>query len=213
MIALPTGGVIRASDGKMIHVGKDAGAQAVASPVVEGGEIFTVPSSSSTLIMAKLPDVMADPLAVTIRKVAFDTKAFPYHYLPWHLCSPVIHDGLAYLVNNAGVLTVIDVRAGQVVYQKMLDLDVFQAHNEGAARGVGISLALAGKYLYCFGNNGAGVVLEPGRSYKQVAKNKIENVVMAGHWAERQERFMANPVFDGQRMCLRGEGGLWAIGR
>jgi hypothetical protein len=98
------------------------------------------------------------------------------------------------------------------VYQKLLDLDVFQAHNEGAARGVGASLALAGGHLYVVGNNGATLVFEPGRTYKQVAKNKIENVVMVGHWAERQERFMANPVFDGKRLYLRGEGGLWAIG-
>jgi len=104
------------------------------------------------------------------------------------------------------------VEAGKIVYQKLLDLDPLQAHNEGPARGIGVSLALAGKHLYCFGNNGAALVLEPGRVYRQIAKNKIENVVMAGHWAERQERFVASPVFDGNRLYLRGEGTLYAIG-
>ena len=55
-------------------------------------------------------------------------------------------------------------------------------------------------------------MIVPGRVYRQIAKNKIESVVMLGHWAERQERFMANPVFDGKRLYLRGEGHLYAIG-
>ena len=103
-------------------------------------------------------------------------------------------------------------RAAKTVYQKLLDLDPLQAHNEGAARGVGVSLALAGGKLYIFGNNGAGLVIEPGRVYRQIAENKIENAVMAGHWSERQERFVANPVFDGQRLYVRGEANLYAIG-
>jgi hypothetical protein len=115
-------------------------------------------------------------------------------------------------VNNSGVLTVVDVEKGEIVYQKILDLDPFQQHNEGPARGVGVSPALAGKHLYVFGNSGAALVLEPGRVYRQVAKNKIESVVMTGHWAERQERFVANPVFDGKRLYIRGEGHLYAIG-
>ncbi len=78
------------------------------------------------------------------RRIALDLSGFPKHYLPWHLSSPVIDQGLAYLMNNAGVFTVVDVDAGKAVYQKLLDLDPLQAHNEGAARGVGVSLALAG---------------------------------------------------------------------
>ena len=132
--------------------------------------------------------------------------------MPWHLSSPVIHQGLAYLLNNAGVLTVVDVSAGKMVYQKMLDLDPLQVHNEGAARGIGVSPALAGKYLYFLGNNGMALVVEPGPVYRQIAKNKIENVVMTNHWSERQERFVASPVFDGGRLYLRGEANLYAIG-
>ena len=60
--------------------------------------------------------------------------------------------------------------------------------------------------------SGTALVLKPGRVYNQIAKNKIENVVMAGHWAERQERFVASPVFDGNRLYFRGEGTLYAIG-
>jgi outer membrane protein assembly factor BamB len=212
IIAVGNGTLLSARDGKTLYEGPDAGKQAVASPVIDGATLYQMSVSSETLLISALPQTLTDPLAVTTRQLAINTTAFPRHYLPWHLSSPLVHEGLAYLVNNAGVLSVVDVATAKIVYQKMLDLDPFQGHNEGAARGIGISPALAGKYIYFIGNNGAALVIEPGRAYKQVAKNKIENLAMPGHWSERQERFCANLVFDETRLYLRGEGGLWAIG-
>src|SRR6185503_11271028 len=109
---------------------------------------------NSELVIRTLPDEIAEPLAIKTKRIKIDLSSFPKHYLPWHLSSPLVHEGLAYLLNNAGVLTVIDVETGAVQYQKLLDLDPLQAHNEGAARGHGISPALAGKYIYFVGNNG-----------------------------------------------------------
>jgi outer membrane protein assembly factor BamB len=212
VIVLGNSTIVRAGDGKVLFTDREAGNQAIASPVVEQGRFFLMPTWNSELVVRTLPDKLTHPLQLPTRRIALDLSGFPKHYMPWHLSSPVIDQGLAYLMNNAGVLTVVDVDAGKVVYQKLLDLDPLQAHNEGAARGLGVSPALAGNHLYCFGNNGAALVLEPGRVYRQIAKNKIENVVMAGHWAERQERFVACPVFDGDRLYLRGEGALYAIG-
>ena len=212
LIALGNGTIVRAADGKVLRTDPAVSNQAVASPVVEGRTLLGLPSWGMVLLVYALPDALADPLVLTARKIDVDTAGFPKHYLPWYLASPVVHEGLAYLVNNAGVLTVVDLEAGKVVYQRMLDLDPFQAHNEGAARGIGASPALAGGLIYILGNNGAALVLAPGRTYKQVAKNKIESVVQVGHWSERQERFVAHPVFDGRRLYLRGEGHLWAVG-
>lgn len=212
VIALGDGTIVRASDGKTLYSPRDTGSLCVASPVAEPNRLFHVTSSSMALFTYNLPDKFTEPLQVRVSKLALDTAAFPKHYLPWHLASPLIHEGLAYLVNNSGVLTVVDVEAGTVVYQKLLDLDPFLGHNEGAARGIGISPALAGGHLYFLGNNGAALVVEPGRVYRQIAKNKLEIAVMVGHWSERQERFVANPVFDGRRLYLRGEGSMYAIG-
>jgi hypothetical protein len=212
VIVLGNGAIVRAADGKSLRTDKETGNQAVASPVVEAGTIFRLPVLNSELILETLPERLANPLALARRRIPLDLSGYPKHYLPWYLSSPVIHQGLAYLVNNAGVLTVVDVHAGQVVYQRLLDLDPLQAHNEAAARGIGASLALAGGRLYLLGNNGTALVLAPGRAYRQLAKNKIESVVMPGHWGERQERFMANPVCDGRRLYLRGEGHLYALG-
>ncbi len=211
VILLGNGTIARADDGKLIcHPEGDN--QSVPSPVIEGRQVFHVSQGNSNLTIRTLPDQMADPLNVPSRTTPIDLKMFPAHYLPWHLSSPLVHDGLAYLVNNAGVLTVIDIAGGKIVYQKLLDLDVFQDHNEGAARGVGASPILAGNHIYILGNSGTTLVLEPGRVYRQVAKNTIERVAMRGEWSERQERFVANPVADGDRLYLRGEDVLYAIG-
>ena len=137
VIVLGNATVLRASDGKVLYADREMGNQSVASPVVDGGVLFQTPTSRSELVVQTLPEKLTDPLRLLTRRITVDLSGFPKHYLPWHLSSPVVHQGLAYLLNNAGVLTVVDVKAGTVVYQKLLDLDPLQAPNEGAARGVG----------------------------------------------------------------------------
>ncbi len=210
VVALGNGMIIRASDGKVLHIDK-GDTQSVPTAVVEGNKMLVVTNGNIPLSIRTLPAEAKEEMEVTAKKVPIDLTGFPKHYLPWHLSSPLIHDGLVYMLNNAGVLSVIDLETVKVVYQKLLDLDVFQDHNEGAARGIGISPVLAGKYIYLMGDTGTTLVIEPGRTYKQVSKNKIENVAAVNHWSERQERFVANPVFDGKRMFIRGEDGVYAI--
>ena len=213
LIILGNGTIVRAADGKILFTHPEMGNQAISSPVVEGDLLFETGTSSMRLYIHTLPGAVTGPFKMSTRTVSVATPAFPWYYMPWHMASPLVHEGLAYLLNNSGVLTVVDVAEAKVLYQKMLDLDEFQTANEGAARGIGISPALGGKHLYLIGNNGAAVVLEPGRTFKQVAKNKIENVVSIGHWGERQERFVSTPLFDGKRIYVRGEGHLYALGR
>ncbi len=211
IILLGNGTIVRVSDGKILWQA-DSDNQAVPTPVVDGRTVFHVTHGNADLTIRELPNRLVDPLKLSTRTISIDLSSFPKHYLPWHLSSPLVHEGLAYMVNNAGVLTVIDIADGKTIYQKMLDLDVFQDHNEGAARGVGASPILAGKHIYILGNSGATLVIDPGRTYRQLAKNKIESITMLGHWSERHERFVANPVADGNRLYIRGEDCLYAIG-
>jgi hypothetical protein len=127
------------------------------------------------------------------------------------MCSPLIVDGLAYLLNNTGVLTVVDVETMEVVYEKLLDLDHFQTAHEGAGRGVSVSPALAGGRIYLVGNSGVTLVIKPGRKYEPLARNRIESVFYR-YWGVRHERFVACPAFDGKRMFLRGERHLYSLG-
>ncbi len=211
LVVLGNGVIVRASDGKIVYQETKGDTQAVPSPVVAANNLFFV-IGNQNLTIRTLPATVGDSIDPQSRKIPIDISDFPKHYLPWHLSSPLVHEGLVYLVNNAGVLSVIDAEAGKVIYQKLLDLNVFQDHNEGAARGIGISPILAGNHIYLIGNSGASLVIEPGREYRQIAKNNIENIALPGHWSERQERFVANPVADGNRLYLRGEEAIYAIG-
>ena len=60
------------------------------------------------------------------------------------------------------------------------------------------------------GNTGNTLVIKPGRSFEQLAKNRIESV-FPRYWGLRHERFVASPAFDGKVMFLRGERFLYAL--
>jgi len=205
--------VFRASDGKALFNDKQlALKQSVASPVVENGIVTMMSTFKDTLYSLQLLESADDTARVTVLKeLPIPTTQFPYYYLSWHIASPLVHDGLIYLMNNSGVLTVVDQKEGTIVYQRLLDIDHFQGSNEAAARGCGVSPVMAGKHLYFFGNCGAAVVIEPGREFKQIAKNKIEGLAVPGTWGERLDRVVACPYVDGKRIYFRTETGLYAI--
>jgi len=58
---------------------------------------------------------------------------------------------------------------------------------------------VAGNRIYISSDNGATVVLEPGREYKELARNKLEP-------------FRSSLVFEGRRMYVRTEKKLFCIG-
>jgi len=224
---LPTGYILRLSDGRIIY-GKGPGVshhqQEIPSPVVVGNTVYRL-STWNEFSKTTLPAVATDPLKMdAVRQLKMDLEHYPTNYLAWHMCSPLIHDGLAYLVNNTGVLTVVDVETMEVVYEKLLDLDHFQTAHEGAGRGISVSPALAASRpdgtrgpegsgrIYLLGNTGATLVIKPGREYEQLAKNRIERVFWR-YWGMRHERFVAPPAFDGKTLFIRGDRFLYRIGK
>jgi outer membrane protein assembly factor BamB len=202
----PNGGVHQASDGKALHTVKSDAA--IPTPVLKDGVVYFGVDS------LKLPATAAEPFTMAPFKPAAKVSLldFPHFYFICGTASPLVHDGLLYSVDIDGVLTVVDIAASQVLYQKLLDVNVVNHANMKAARGLGASPALAGKYIYIFGNQGTAVVLEAGRVFKQVGKNRIEDSVGQGQWWEHQETSISNPVFEGDRMYYRGEENLYCIG-
>ncbi|NQT88300.1 hypothetical protein HQ560_16145 [bacterium] len=80
-------------------------------------------------------------------------------------------------------------------------------HPKGA--GVASSLALAGKHIHVTDNRGATIVFEPGRTYRQVARNQIEHFYTREN---TQEVMNSTPIFEGTRMYYRGYQNLYCIG-
>ena len=107
-----------------------------------------------------------------------------------YYASPVVHDGLIYACTQKQVFSVIDAEDGKVVYEKKLNLGGGTMYP---------SITLAGGLLYVSIDNGTTIVLEPGREYKEIARNKLEP-------------FRSTPVFIGKRMYVRGLKNLYCVG-
>ena len=159
-----------------------------------------------------LPDSITDPLVMKdTKECEYNLKAFPCWFSYDHCAAPLLYQGLAYILSVDGVLTVIDATKGELVYQKLLDLSPFMKHHGIIRAGCSSSPTLGGKYIYIWDNQGSTIVIEPGRQFKQVAKNRIEQLYFR-YGPERNESTISNPIFSGNRIFYRGEVNLYCIG-
>ena len=219
------GEFVRLSDGKTLELDlgklavlrpqnwREDGANRLATPVVEGGVCYKITRRQGGAVAFRLPPLEGDKVDPEILcEAPFSTLELPYFYDAVHCSSALFHEGLLYCVNDFGWLTVVDMAKGAVVYQRLLDTEVFMPYNQAGALkgGVQSSVTLAGKHIYVWGNQGTCVIFEPGRTFKQLAKNRIDNYIPG--WQAHQEATMTDPVFEGIRMYFRGEYVLYCIG-
>jgi outer membrane protein assembly factor BamB len=211
---------VRLSDGKTLSVDEktlkkfktDTGLT-LATPVVEGGVAYKIVRNEGGAMSIKLPPLQGNTVEPEFVQMApFNTDKLPYFYENFYCASPLLHEGLLYCLNDFGNLTVVDMANGEVLYQRHLDLDVFMPYNGGPLQGGSASSpTLAGKHIYIWGNQGTCLVLEPGRTFKQVARNRLENGSTT-NYRPRQEATMTNPIFEGERMYYRAECAVYCIG-
>lgn len=174
----PNGDVIRAEDGKLL-VGKLSRLDYCA-PVVDGRLVYFMQNGGKAI---RLPVMDGEPFTT---EVVWTTTPKKDRYY----ASPVLHDGLLYAVTQQGDYSVVDTANGQVVLAQKLDLGgTFYP-----------SITFAGGYLFVSGDNGKTVILQPGREYKEVARNTLEP-------------FRSCPVFVGERFYVRTQKGLFCIGK
>jgi outer membrane protein assembly factor BamB len=178
VVLTPKGTMLRAQDGKVLA--ERLGSCGANSPILHNGIIHYVHGQA---IASALPLSLTEPLNVqTLWKR--NVKGGGYGF-----SSPVVHDGLLYTANDQGVLTALDAATGNVVYEERLN-------HEGTTYP---SLSVAGNRLYASSDRGTTVVLEPGREFKVLARNKLEP-------------FRSSLVFDGRRVYVRTEKNLYCIG-
>ncbi|MDB5338348.1 MAG: hypothetical protein JWN70_3967 [Planctomycetaceae bacterium] len=124
--------------------------------------------------------------------------------------SPLIHDGLAYVVDIYGWLYVSDIQTGKTVYYKDLNVDGLMHYN---AVPVAASVALLGDHLVVLDNQGTAVVLATGREFKLLGRNRIETQLERVWPIPAQETLAyAPPIADKDCLYLRGERFLYCIG-
>jgi outer membrane protein assembly factor BamB len=178
VVFTPKGALVRAKDGKLLA--DKLGSCGANSPVLHDGIVYYVHGNVTPL---RLPESIQEPVKLTPLWKG-KVKAAGYGF-----ASPVVYDGLLYSTNDQNILSVVDITNGELVYEERLNLT-----------GAGYpSISLAGKYLYVSSDTGETVVLQAGREYKEVARNKLET-------------FRSSLVFEGKRMYVRTAKSLYCIG-
>ncbi|MBM4034212.1 MAG: hypothetical protein FJ291_20890 [Planctomycetes bacterium] len=197
------GDVVRASDGQLLW--KHKMNWNIDCPVFEGGILYLAGYGFSSLLWQDFTKVQGDSFEPAVQFAQLGGVKGEGTY-----ASPLLHDGLIYSVNSHGVLHVIDAKAKALVYAQQLDLKPMFSYN---ACGVASSPTLGGKHVYAMDNQGNCVVFEPGRQFRQVARNQLQTQLHRDFPLNPQETIAySNSVPDGNRLYIRGERYLYCIG-
>ncbi len=101
--------------------------------------------------------------------------------------SPLLVDGLIYMASDDGVATCVDAATGKVVWKKRI-----------GGRYASSPIYAAGR-IYYFDQDGKTTVIEPGREYKLLATNELD------------DGFMASPAVADGALFLRTKSHLYRI--
>ncbi len=172
------GAVVRCRDGRVVST--QIGAIPWTSPLVADGVIYVVDQKGATAW--RLPPKLGDQVVL---EQLWKTTVPPDRYY----ASPLLHEGLLYAMTQTSHMTVLEAATGEIVYQRKLGLG-------GTAYP---SFCLAGGMVFASAESGTTSVFEPGREYREVARNRLE-------------AFRCTPVFDGARIYVRGLRHLWCLG-
>jgi outer membrane protein assembly factor BamB len=210
------GDVVRAADGKLLYREPDrVGGNSTWAPPVVVGDVVYLPhygvKQFHVLDFAKATGDVWEPTRTSMY-VPDGTGRLPNGKLADRsTCgSPLVVGGLAYLVDIYGTLYVYDLKAQKTLYIQDTDLEGLFHYN---AVPVAASPTLVGKHIVIQDNQGAALVLEPGRTFRQVRKNHIGTQLERWWPVPAQETIgYSPPVPDGDRLYIRGERYLYCIG-
>lgn len=153
------------------------------SPFFQDGVIYCVSDNKARAFQLALKD----DATVAVTQLWETTVSKERYY-----ASPLLADGLLYLINQRGVLSVLDAKDGTLAYEQRLDLG-------GTAYPTPI---LAGKTILLSSDTGKSISIAPGRTYQELTHNALEP-------------YRTTPVCDGTRLYIRTtnkESKLYCIG-
>jgi hypothetical protein len=102
--------------------------------------------------------------------------------------SPVVRDGLLYLLADHGAMTCLEAGSGKTVWR------------ESVGGSYLASPLIDGERIYVFSGSGKTTVLRAGRTFEKLAENRLAS------------GFMASPAVAGDALILRTKTHLYSIG-
>jgi hypothetical protein len=209
------GHIVRAADGHVLFRDRQPGGDAGwCPPVILGDTVYLPRYGVSQLSIGDFTGLGGDEW-----KPKYQTIELPeeIHRKPdgsWidrmTAGSPLVHDGIAYEADIWASFYAIDLRAKRMLYRQETALRGLFHYN---AVPVAASPTLVGENILIQDNQGTALVLQPGRTFKEVRRNRIATQLERFWPIPAQETLSyAPPVADGNRLYLRGERYLYCIG-
>ncbi|MCL2640908.1 MAG: PQQ-binding-like beta-propeller repeat protein [Phycisphaerales bacterium] len=183
LIVAPSGHILKASDGSILAKFGDL---SYASPIVVGDKAFFIDASSYA--------VQLSPNAADIKRIWRNNDLEGEFY-----SSPIHHDGLIYTLSYQGQLYVLDAATGKTVYDQKLKIANMSGEPDVPAGNIYQSLCLAGGKIYLSNEPGETLIIEPGREYKQLAHNHLN------------EQIAGSLTFAGKRIYIRTKDSILCI--
>lgn len=195
--------LVRLSDGKVLaQMHMDLGGNVRATPFPDGDAVYL----ACQFAMTRIPMPAEAKEGIVLSKSA--AEKWQSGDVAFY-SSPVLHDGMLYGMRNDGRIWAFEANPVKDVYLQDPQMGF---HSDYDHVGDVASVALGGKNLYAFNNQGVGVVFEPGKTFKQVARNRLAYCVDRIWNYDPEEIFNTGPIFEGERMYIRGEQNLYCIG-
>ena len=154
----------------------------VASPGVGDGQIV-VPTAKNGPILCLKPDGKNDVTEDESINVWRLRRGTP------DVSTPVVHDGIVYLVAKKGIFSALDLTNGKLLYRERLLADKHRS-----------TPVIAGDKVIIAGRDGAIVVVKAGRAFEVLAKNKLD------------EDTTASPAIANNVLYIRTAKALYAFG-
>jgi outer membrane protein assembly factor BamB len=177
--------------GKEIWTLSGGGDIPVPTPVVNDGLIFITNAHGMLSPVYAIKETASGNISLKGGETANDAILWSTPRDGGYLCTPLVYNGLVYVIKYNGILNVFDAKTGEKKYQQRL---------AGATSAFTSSpIANDGK-VYVASEDGQVFVIKAGPTYEQLAMNEMNTPVLA------------TPALSEGRLLLRTQDRLMAIG-